>query len=376
MKFFALTFASALAQDIPSLPPLPTDAPPSTSMTTTRGDKVTNEERCGSLSYHMAYPQPTGKELCPSYSCHSCCDDAKVSSEFNKFKTADGQLTKYSIFDFSGCDAAGNKVQNGGMSSTCTAYVQSNFCTSQCSPNIYAFNTKMPNRPQIPACQNFCQSFLQACQNDYICFNPDGLTEYLQDMYSNGQVTEGKDYLMTRCTGNYDCKKISESIIANEPDLGALPDGPLKKKLQEKVDAAEKVPNSARFCEKFTLGLFRESPDDNLCVDPRQETSITSYIKDYKEVAYNKAHPDAPVNFPVSDPCPTGLSTGAIIGIVIGCLVGVGLIAGLVYYFVAKGGDDKDGDYTAGQSGGSIVSGTQIPKTEETIQMGEDGDRV
>jgi hypothetical protein len=69
------------------------------------------------------------------------------------------------------------------------------------------------------------------------------------------------------------------------------------------------------------------------------------------------------------------LSTGAIVGIVIGCLVGVGLIAGLVYYFVTKGGDDKDTDYTAGQSGGSIVSGTQIPKTEETIQMGED-DRV
>ena len=103
------------------------------------------------------------------------------------------------------------------MSSTCSTYVQSNFCTSQCSPNIYAFNTKTANRPQIPACQTFCQSFLAACQNDYICFNPDGLAEYLQDMYNNGQVTEGKDYLMTRCTGNYDCKKISESIIANEP---------------------------------------------------------------------------------------------------------------------------------------------------------------
>ena len=47
------------------------------------------------------------------YSCHSCCDDAKVSNEFNKLKNADGMLTKYSIFDFSGCDAAGNKVQNG-----------------------------------------------------------------------------------------------------------------------------------------------------------------------------------------------------------------------------------------------------------------------
>ena len=105
------------------------------------------------------------------------------------------------------------------MSSTCSAYVQSNFCTSQCSPNIYAFNTKAPNRPRIPACHNFCQSFLDACKNDYICFNPDGLAEYLQDMYFNGKVTEGKDYLMTRCVagGNYDCKKISESIIANEP---------------------------------------------------------------------------------------------------------------------------------------------------------------
>ena len=78
----------------------------------------------------------------------------------------------------------------------------------------------------------------------------------------------------------------------------------------------------------------------------------------------------------MSDPCPTGLSTGAIVGIVIGCLVGVGLIAGLVYYFVTKGGDDNEADYTAGQSGGSIVSGTQIPKTDETIEMGEDGDRV
>ena len=72
MKFFALTFAGALAQELPVLPPLPTDAPSSTSMmttmTTTRADKVTNEERCGSLSYHMSYPQPTGKELCPSVS--------------------------------------------------------------------------------------------------------------------------------------------------------------------------------------------------------------------------------------------------------------------------------------------------------------------
>ena len=76
----------------------------------------------------------------------------------------------------------------------------------------------------------------------------------------------------------------------------------------------------------------------------------------------------------MSDPCPTGLSTGAIVGIVIGCLVGVGLIAGLVYYFVTKGGDDKEADYTAGQS--DIVSGTQIPKTDETIEMGENGDRV
>lgn len=41
-------------------------------------------------------------------------------------------------------------------------------------------------------------------------------------MYNNGQVTEGKDYLMTRCTGNYDCKKISESIIANEPGKNYL----------------------------------------------------------------------------------------------------------------------------------------------------------
>merc|ERR1712012_735339 len=97
----ALTFAGALAQDL-TLPPLPTDSTTTTTTTTTPADKVTNEERCGSLPYHFTNgPQPTGKELCPSYSCYSCCDDQKVTNEFNKVKNENGQVTKYSIFDFS-----------------------------------------------------------------------------------------------------------------------------------------------------------------------------------------------------------------------------------------------------------------------------------
>ncbi|CAG5079404.1 Oidioi.mRNA.OKI2018_I69.PAR.g9246.t1.cds [Oikopleura dioica] len=375
MRVFAFAFAGVMSQDpMPSLPPLPTDPTPvptmSSTTTTTPADKVTREERCGNLPYHFQNgPEPTGKDLCPSYSCYSCCDDAKVSTEFNKFKNVDGKLTKYGIFDFSGCDAQGNKVQNAGMSSTCQAYVQSNFCTSQCSPNIYAFQRNQSERVQIQACRAFCQSFLEACQNDYICFNPEGLGEYLNDLYYNGGVVDGKDYLITRCEKDYDCIKISESFIANKPDLGAIPDGPLKQKLKEKFDEVPKEPSSARFCDKFTSGLFRESNDDNICVDPRQETSIIKFIKDVKEPAYNKAHPDAPVNFPVSEPCPTGLSTGAIVGIVIGCLVGVGLIAGLVYYFVAgKGGnDDGNGDYNPGkQSSGSMVSESTRQNEDQT----------
>lgn len=94
-----------------------------------------------------------------------------------------------------------------------------NFCMSSCSPNIYPYIPEGKNRPdQIPVCQPYCDEFLAACADDHVCYNKQGLSDYLNDVIFD-TVDENKDYAVFKCEEQYECKKISESLIAKPIDM-------------------------------------------------------------------------------------------------------------------------------------------------------------
>ena len=66
----------------------------------------------------------------------------------------------------------------------------------------------------MKACTNYCTEFYNSCKNEYICFNKEGLQEYFMDYLTDHNLSEEKDYKIFHCEGNYECKKIEDSLIA------------------------------------------------------------------------------------------------------------------------------------------------------------------
>jgi hypothetical protein len=172
----------------------------------------------------------------------------------------------------------------------------------------------------------------------------------------SGDITGDTDVTVFSCGGeegtDYDCEPLGNTILAGNGGLfdnGSDKDKPVRDLLKKKLEEFEEL-NGKRaqpyqtFCERFSTRLYAPVDNQNdICVDPRQPSSMADYAR--SQSAYTKY---------ATEPCATGLSAGAIAGIVIGCLAGVALIAGLVYFFACKSSDESE-TYTAGSAsaGGS-----------------------
>jgi len=334
-----LTLGLVASQDTPLWT---TTLPPQTM--TTVPPNIENSKRCIQADFtHSQGPEPSTGTMCPQYSCYSCCDDDKAKNKLAALYNADGNLKQYGPYHFSGCTAGGAHDTSGAghMSAQCQAFVNRNFCLSSCSPNVYPFfDTDKKRLNQLPVCGGYCNDFLAACSEELVCLNKDGLKEYLADLI-DGTVDPDKDYLMFKCEGNYECKKISDTPIAKAIPADQVP-GVIKDAYEKWLEANPQS-SSERFCERFTFKMFMHDTKDT-CINPRDESTIHAAVK-VQEESYNSKNPANQKTFQTSEPCPTGLSVGAIVGIVIGSLAGVGLIAGLVWYFACRSQDE----YTQGK---------------------------
>lgn len=79
----------------------------------------------------------------------------------------------------------------GHLSARCHEFVTNNHCITACSPNVYVWFDKTGNTGNInhvtgmKVCKDFCNDFYSACKDDYICFNEEGMKEYVYDLFTN-----------------------------------------------------------------------------------------------------------------------------------------------------------------------------------------------
>jgi hypothetical protein len=286
------------------------------------------------------------------------------------------KTTKYGPYDFTGCN------KNGQLGGSCHEFIRKSRCVKQCDPNGYAHypdgQDNLAGAQQIPVCDNFCSDFFAACKNERICYSNDKMKDVLIGWIS-GDITGDTDVTVFSCGGeegtDYDCEPLGNTILAGNGGLfdnGSDKDKPVRDLLKKKLEEFEEL-NGKRaqpyqtFCERFSTRLYAPVDNQNdICVDPRQPSSMADYAR--SQSAYTKY---------ATEPCATGLSAGAIAGIVIGCLAGVALIAGLVYFFACKSSDESE-TYTAGSAsaGGSksYTSSDTQAQPGNIVKQGSDYD--
>jgi len=70
-------------------------------------------------------------------------------------------------------------------------------------------------------CGDYCDEFYNACKDDYVCFNTEGILKYVTDALT-GNLDPDTEYRPFSCKGSYECKKISETRVAKPIDTGYL----------------------------------------------------------------------------------------------------------------------------------------------------------
>lgn len=384
MKFlFSILASTALGQDaVPSLPPGFSSPAQSPTTPPTLPPTVTRENRCqknsGRFNFYQALGPSSGK-MCPQYECESCCNDEKASTFVHDFMNSEGKITKHFIYNFSGCSGqTKNTDGQGHMSAKCQDYLNTNFCMSKCSPNTYLYRTGPAgkNKQDMRVCDYYCKSFYEACKDEHVCYNEDGLWDYIRDA-ATGKLDSTKEYDVFNCKGSYECKKISDTRIAQnkaKENVGAVLQGKKDEYCKTHNDQAdfcneskwEDTKPEELFCSRFTYGLYQYTQSGTAnqpgipCLDPNNEQTVINQVKAIEAGANAK---EDKVKFETSPVCSTGLSAGAIAGIVIGSLVGVGLIAGLVWYFACRGGDESD-DYAQGKQADTEAGSHQMSQKE------------
>ncbi|XP_029474449.1 riboflavin-binding protein-like [Rhinatrema bivittatum] len=113
--------------------------------------------RCLQGKYHKpsASAEPDMKE-CRLYSAASCC-----YANFTE-KLTPSPMVKIDNYYWNKC---------GNLSARCESYLKQLECFYQCSP--HAAHWMHPNSSEsmqdVPLCQSFCDSWLEACSNDLTC---------------------------------------------------------------------------------------------------------------------------------------------------------------------------------------------------------------
>ena len=106
-------------------------------------------------------------------------------------------------------------MENSETNFCIKASLKNNFCLSSCSPNTYPWavdNNRRINSMQV--CEPFCADFLATCGDEQICYNPEGLVEYLTDVIM-GTVDNNKGYEIFECNTNSTCLAVRDTPIAN-----------------------------------------------------------------------------------------------------------------------------------------------------------------
>lgn len=297
-------------------------------------------------------PGPTPGDICPKYSCYSCCNEGQAVEHYAQgFENS--KITHYGPYRFGGCSSTGQHdvTGTGHLSEKCHAFVTNNHCITACSPNVYIWFAKTGAQGRLydhvsgmKVCKPFCEDFYSACKNDYICFNKEGMKEYIIDLFTGG-LSEEKDYNIYHCEGAYECQKIQDSYIAKPLEADIIGHA-----LQsDETGSTQSQKEAENFCGRFSFGMYEQENMDGVpCIDPRYETDIIGAVKRHEEL-YNSN----PLNvvkqraFPTTDECAVGLSTGAIIGIVVGALVATFGLVGLILFF-SKRKSDKEKQYEMG----------------------------
>lgn len=314
---------------------------------------VTEENRCMHNIWNQS-PGPSAGSICPTYGCYSCCNEQKALEHYNNGFSVD-KITHYGPYRFDGCTKTGHGDPNnkaGHLSEKCHEFVGNNHCVTACSPNVYPWfastgETRLDDHLYgMKVCPGFCSDFYNACKDDYICFNKDGLLEYMTDLISLN-LSEEKDYKIYSCEGNYECQKISDSFISKEI-------GDVFGKVTRSGNTYEEPTKAVeRFCERFSFDMYQqENLEGAPCIDPRDENSIIAAVKRHEEhYNANNENYGKQRSFPTTDSCPTGLATGAIYGIVFGSLFVAFAAIGAVFYFSRKSNqDEKPVDYEPGNT--------------------------